>query len=113
MKYRVWCLSWEDTDEDGRDVVWYSLLDGPPATTEPRTVYSWRVTDAESAAEAYADFVHSHCDGWECTWPLTFRVRLPDGSTEDYEVECEYEPTFTARAINTNTGSTGPKGEGE
>lgn len=97
--YRVWCLSWEDAEEDGRDVAWYSILDGPPPHSAERTVFSWHVTDAESAVEAYADYVHSHRDGWDCTWPLRFRVRKPDGTIEDFEVEREYDPTFSATRI--------------
>lgn len=111
MKYRVWCLSWEDTDEDGRDVVGVDVArEVTPAGCIAAPYY---VADAREAATYYAEWAHSNRDGWECTWPLTFRVRLPDGSTEDYEVEREYDPTFRARqVINTNTGSTGPEGEG-
>ena len=97
-RYRVWCLSWEDTEDDGMEVVWYPAL-GPVPAPEKDTVYDWRVSDAKSAAEAYADFAHSHRDGYECSWPLTFRVRSPDGSTQDFEVERDFDPVFSARAV--------------
>lgn len=40
---------------------------------------------------------HGQCGGYESNWPLEFRVRLPDGTTEDYEVEREVVPQFKAR----------------
>jgi hypothetical protein len=92
-KYRVWCLSWEDGEEHGRDVVF-----GPPLTPAPPGCIATAWPGAESAVEAYAEYVHDNRDGHECTWPLTFRVRKPDGTTEDFEVEREYEPTFSASA---------------
>lgn len=50
--------------------------------------------DARDAVKLYADYFHSQRDGWECTWPLTFRVRCPDGQVLDYEVERHTVPEF-------------------
>src|SRR5574341_487979 len=83
-RYRVWCLSWDEEEEHGANVV-----------EVPTTV----LRDAADAAEAYADYVHSERDGWEATWPLVFRVRCPDGSTADFEVDREYVPEFSAAPI--------------
>jgi len=95
-RYRVWCLSWEDTEEDGCDVV-ERWIDGAPLPRD--TIAATYSIDAEDAAELYAEYAHNNRDGWECTWPLRFRVRKPDGTTEDFRVERDYDPTFAARAV--------------
>lgn len=98
--YRVWCLSWEDTEEDGKDVVAADLLASigkPPKRHGPIEVY--HQIDAEDAAEAYADYAHDHRDGNECTWPLVFRVRCPDGTLQDFEVDRDFAPTFHAAPV--------------
>jgi hypothetical protein len=96
MKYRVWCLSWEDDEEYGHDVIPYdSAAEGIRERKGVLSVSRF-LCDAADAAEAYADYCHGNRDGWEATWPLVFRVRLPDGTTEDYEVEREAVPQFTA-----------------
>ena len=60
---------------------------------------AWEATDAESAAEVYAEYCFSHRDGWEDRWPLKFRVRAEDGTEQDFEVELEMEPRFSARSV--------------
>lgn len=97
-RYRVWCLTWEDDEAHGLDIAWYRFSEGEPPPTKG-TLYSWEVVDPESAAEVYAAYAHDNRDGYEDTWPLAFRVRCPDGSTVDIEVEREYEPRFTARMM--------------
>lgn len=94
-RYRVWCLSYDDEEEHGRDVVSSSV---PDCDRAGAIVATW-ANSAEDAAEAYAEYAHDHRDGWEDTWPLKFRVRCPDGTTEDFEVERDYSPTFSASAI--------------
>ena len=99
LRYRVWCLSWDDTEEHGADVVEYDILSHDYSTRERRGVVyvpSTVLCDASSAAEAYADYAHSARDGNESTWPLTFRVRCPDGLTADFEVDREFVPEFSA-----------------
>lgn len=99
-RYRVWCLSWEDGEEDGSDVVAYDILSHDYETQRRGTIYvpDTALHDAKDAAEAYADHVHSQRDGHECTWPLRFRVRGPDGSVQDFDVDREFVPEFTAHA---------------
>ena len=58
-----------------------------------------RLHDAGDAAKAYADYAHGNRDGWESSWPLTFRVRCPDGSIQDFEVAREYVPEFSASPV--------------
>lgn len=85
VRYRVWCLSWDDDEEYGADVVGYDILSHDYNKRVPRGVVYVPDTvlyDASNAAKAYADYVHSNRDGWESTWPLVFRVRCPDGSSE-------------------------------
>ncbi len=53
------------------------------------------VEDIDEAAELYADYFHSHRDGWENTWPLQFIVF--DGERYHLvEVEREMVPEFRA-----------------
>lgn len=97
-RYRVWCLSWEDGEEDGRDVVAYDVLTHDYERERNDAIY---VADTvlhgpADAAKAYADYAHRRRDGYECTWPLLFRVQEPDGSFQDFEVDREYVPEFTA-----------------
>jgi hypothetical protein len=86
--YRVWCLSWDDEEDSGKD-----YLDKPDGKGR-----EWAL-DSADAARLYADYCHSNRDGWESTWPLNFRVRLPDNTTKDFEVEREMVPEFVARTV--------------
>ncbi|HSX22897.1 MAG TPA: hypothetical protein VLE97_09010 [Gaiellaceae bacterium] len=100
-RYRVWCLSWEEDEEHGADVVPYDILKHDYQAQDRGVVYvpSTLFGGASDAAEAYADEVHDNRDGYECTWPLVFRVRSPDGSTADFEVDRDYVTQFTARRL--------------
>ena len=98
--FRVWCLSWDDDEEHGCDVVAYNILGLRPKGQRgvvhvPSTV----LYDAAAAAEAYADYVHGNRDGNESSWPLTFRVRDPDGTVADFEVDRVFVPEFTASPV--------------
>lgn len=97
MKFRVWCLSWEETELDAADVEV-----GPHETSghfiQLPTIHLDR-GGASDAAEAYADYCHDNRDGYECTWPLKFRVRSEDGSVQDFEVERDFVTEFSARPV--------------
>lgn len=102
--YRVWCLSCDDTEEDGKDLVTVglsqalrSVLASTPRWRDPIEVYY--ALDAQRAAEEYAGWYHDSRDGYEDTWPLTFRVRCPDGSLQDFEVNRNFDPTFSASEL--------------
>lgn len=100
--YRVWCLSWEEEEEHGADVVGYDILSHDYNKRTPRGVVYVPDTvlyGAAEAAEAYADYVYFDRDGYESSWPLVFRVRNPDGSTEDFEIDREYVPEFSASPV--------------
>lgn len=100
--YRVWCLSWDEEEEHGADVIGYDIFSHDYSKRAPRNVVQVANTllcDASDAAEAYADYVYSQKDGYESSWPLTFRVRSPDGLTCDFEVYCEHVPSFSAALI--------------
>jgi hypothetical protein len=102
LRYRVWCLSWEEEEEHGADVIGYDILSHDYNKRVPRGevhVPDTVLYSAAKAAEAYADYVHSQRDGYECSWPLQFRVRNADGSTEDFEVDREIVPKFSAAPI--------------
>lgn len=100
-RYRAWCLSWGEEEEHGADVVGYDILSHDHAKQERGVVYvaNFALGEPGDAAEAYADHVHSERDGYESSWPLVFRVRCPDGSTQDFEVDREYVPEFSARQL--------------
>jgi len=98
-RFRVWCLSWEEDEEHGCDVVTYDICGEYPRDQRGVVhVADTVLLDASDAAEAYADYVHDNRDGWECTWPLMFRVRSSDGSTADFEVDREYVAEFSVRS---------------
>ena len=107
--YRAWCLSWEEDEGDGKDLVGYDILthDYNKKTRGVVYVASLHLYDAGDAAEAYADYVHSNCDGCESSWPLTFRVRSPDGSIDDFSVDRDFEPVFTARSVKQKEAKAG------
>ena len=99
-RYHVWCLSWDDEEDYGSDIVSYDpIVSGWKSDTRSTIWVAFDALDAKKAAEHYAGFCHSQRDGWEASWPLTFRVRLPDGTTEDYEVDRETVPEFTATKV--------------
>ena len=109
LHYRVWCLSWDEEEERGADVVTYDILSHDYNKRAARGVVyvpSTVLCDAGDAAEAYADYVHSNRDGNESSWPLVFRVRCPDGTTADFEVDREFVPEFSAAPIRPATAST-------
>lgn len=101
-RYRAWCLSWEDTEDDGTDLVIYDVYQHHEYIDATRTIIhvsNVRCSDASDIAEVYADFIHARRDGWESSWPLTIRVRCPTGPVIDFEVERETVPEFTANEV--------------
>lgn len=99
-RFRVWCLSWEEEEEHGCDVVSYDILgDYPKSQRGVVHVPDSILYDDGDAAEAYADYVHDQRDGYESSWPLTFRVRSADGSTADFEVDREHVVEFHASPV--------------
>lgn len=98
MKFRVWCLSWDDTESEGRDVVSYDPITGKPIPRKGEIGASF-LSSPGDAAEAYADWAHDNRDGHEDRWPLKFRVRSEDGTVQDFDVEREFVTEFSARAV--------------
>lgn len=115
VRYRVWCVSWEDEEEYGSDVVGYDFLTHDFEKQERGVVYipGYSLADAGDAAEAYADYAHDHRDGYECTWPLVFRVRCPDGSVEDFEVGRDFVTEFSAHPARSKVTASATKVETE
>lgn len=107
--FRVWCLSWDQDEDAGKDIIGYDIVTHDYTKKTRGVVYvaDMNLADAGDAAEAYADYVHSNCDGWDSTWPLVFRVRSPDGTVEDFSVCRDYEPVFTARSVKQPGAATG------
>jgi len=97
-RYRVWCLSWDDDEERGLDVVGHDVGTHDYARQERGVVHvpSFSLGTAADAVEAYAEHAHDQRDGWDSSWPLVFRVRCPDGTTCDFEVDREHVLEFRA-----------------
>lgn len=53
--------------------------------------------DIKFLAEEMAEDYFNNSDGWERSWPLTFRIHDGIGLFNDVEVEMEAVPTFYAR----------------
>lgn len=61
---------------------------------------SWDRDSPEYLAEDAADNFHHLHDGWECDWPLTFRVFDTDGQKiGDFEIDRDMSPVFSATSI--------------
>ena len=82
--------------------VQYIILDHgeefPGDATEIET--TWNPADGPShadwAAEDCAEHEHSHCDGWEASWPLDFEIFVKGKSIGVFSVEREAIPAFIA-----------------
>lgn len=90
-RFRVWCTSWGETEDDGMDVV--ACEETKVVRGEIRVAF-YNLEHPGDAALEYARYAHDHRDGYECTWPLAFRVRSPDGDVTDFSVERDFEPSF-------------------
>lgn len=91
MSFLVWLRDeFVDADDDERaDRAW--------KVPDERGIFdpSYPCTDAEQAAERFAEHFHDQRDGWESSWPLEFVVF--DGSSYFVvEVERETVPEFRA-----------------
>lgn len=96
MKFRVWCLDRDDAEDDGTDVVRGEISQ---VGASRRRFFVYALSGPAEAAERYADWFHGNRDGWESSWPLTFRVRSEDGTEQDFEVDREMVPEFSARPV--------------
>jgi hypothetical protein len=112
-RYRVWCLSWEDDEENGSDVIVYDILTHDLDRREKRVIYVSNVSvfDLSDVVEAYADYANSHREGYESSWPLRFRARCPGGSTYDFEVDRQIVPQFKAHPIQSAEEAEESEGE--
>lgn len=100
-RYRVWCVSWDEQEEHGTDVVGYDVLTHDYESQERGVVHvpAYALGTAADAAEAYADYAHDNRDGQDASWPLVFRVRGPDGATQDFEVHRDFVAEFSASPV--------------
>jgi len=56
-------------------------------------------------AEKAAEFDHGNRDGWECKWPLTYRIWDTDGLLlGTYSVDIEAVPEFFASRVSEEIG---------
>lgn len=95
--YKVWCLTWGDTENDACTVSEVNVRSGLVWTMRQITTY--QCPSAADAAERCADVWHNLRDGWEAAWPLTFRVKDEAGVETDFSVEREVVPSFRAHAV--------------
>jgi len=93
VKFRVWRLDeFNDYDADEREDNAWTVPDQRGILYPENSV---PCDDVREAAERYADYFHSHRDGWECTWPVEFVVHDGVGYFI-VEVEREMVPDFHA-----------------
>jgi hypothetical protein len=103
VKFRVWCTSFGETDEEGTDIISCSIIEACDflrnPTPEKGVIKVGFAIDASAAAARYAKHVNDNTDGDDISWPLIFRVRAEDGTESDFEVERDYKPVFSAAAL--------------
>ena len=98
--YRVWCISWEDHEDNACMVRGYDPITEGWKDDNSKCIHiAFTPMDAGEAAERYAEWCHSHRDGWEASWPLVFRVLSPDGTLTDFSVDRESRPIFAAHEV--------------
>lgn len=102
MKFRVWCLSWDDTEDNGNDVISYDPVDPelPQHDVGDILVPFYNLASAAEAVEPYAEWCYYNRDGHEDDWPLKFRVRSEDGTVQDFEVDREMVAEFSASPMD-------------
>jgi len=54
------------------------------------------IDDAGSLAEEAAEDFYNNHDGWECDWPIEFRITIGDNSSNLIKVELDSCPIFTS-----------------
>lgn len=81
-----------------KDVIGYSIPDYGPDIID--CVEGYFFEDGEFWAQNAAEDFHSRHNGWESSWPLTFRLVKKDGTViGDFEVDRDVQPVFLAREI--------------
>lgn len=79
------------------------VYDDEVGTEELEPDYSfnsnWDADDLEWLAEDAAKDYHSNHDGWEASWPIKLALFKDDICLGKFEVELEFEPSFSAGAI--------------
>ncbi len=64
---------------------------------------AWDESPGKFLAEDAAYDFHARRSGWECDWPLVFRIFNVDGEPlGDFEVDREMEPVFNASEVPKN-----------
>lgn len=52
----------------------------------------------EAAAESYSEHFHDNCDGWECSWPITFSIAdSEDKFLGNVSVDRQSTPVFMGK----------------
>lgn len=59
----------------------------------------WDADDLEWLAEDAANDYHSNHDGWEASWPVKFAIFDGDTVLGKFEIELEFQPSFSAEEI--------------
>ena len=79
--YKIWAPVYGETVDDHGDF---------------NSVYD----DLEYVAEDFADYYHDNCDGWECSWPITFHIADENGKLLGVvEVDRETRPSFVGKVV--------------
>lgn len=59
----------------------------------------WGKSNPEYIVEDCAEDFYHNRDGWDSSWPVDITVYINRESIGTFEVECDFEPTFSATKI--------------
>lgn len=84
--------------------LYYGVVDHNQLTFDPLWSNEFDDNSKNSSkkdfVERLAEYHFNNCDGWECEWPLTFRLWNEAGEfVGDYEVYIENEPHFYSSPV--------------
>ena len=54
------------------------------------------IDDAQSLSEEAAEDFYNNHDGWECDWPIEFKILIGDELSKSIKVELDNCPVFSA-----------------
>jgi hypothetical protein len=79
----------------------YAVLEDHEHYEDAREFESkWGPVDPEWIAEDAADYEYHDCDGWDRSWPLTFKIWDENGvELGSFLVDLEFDPTFSAHPV--------------
>lgn len=102
-----YCAFAEDAEDTRIEPDWWEAnIPWIPARKEENEEW-FRTHDAAQAAEKFAKYAQDNMDMWEAddewTDEYAIHVRCPDGQTRVFNIRREYEPTFSATRVESES----------